>query len=744
MSKNTVNNGSRDGFGGVNNEQAGADMSEQEQAYDFMDDLMGSIVDEGPDGDGDGKSPQSEQEQAYEGGLGVDLDAEHTYDELESMMFETPNEIPEVGVEESVQEYSDDNYSHGEEVVEDNFNEDSFDDFSNFSFGWESDESEPIEKEENYEESSNDEFDDESLLVDLESSYGWEPEIGDISPEEVSEDISQGGTGSEYEFEGSEYYDEIGTVSVEDEDNYSETYVDDGVYYDSSSDESDVEESEIDTSSNVESEEEDGTSEEDDDTFDDMLMDLVGDGESESAEGSLSEQVDAEVPLEKPGMDEIKVTPDGRTLSEMLPSLRGGRRKVDEVIQDIKDEDKHVDVDGKKVSDNRYTKHVENIEKERAEQEKRKELSNKFLQRNAKFTEQEKIIMENLGINNEQFAKIMGSDELTLKEKEEVLALGKHGAEKHFKGRRYRTTVGDMAMLEFLAKFKFANTRILRWISDEPQGRTWRKLNRLRENGLVENKTIIGIPDLWGATPAGVAISGYDFDPGLRPMPKMATISSTMGVNYLAACLWFNKVNVLNLEDFPAENRKIPTQPDGRNRTRGEELVSELEIRSSLGKEINPNSTTMQNRGDQRLYDVIRANVMQSFMEWEAGGKRGESPEFAIGNEYMWILYPTDGLTLSYHVPDLVVKRDRGPNGEPRSIAVELERYDKSNDRYDDIMMAYKLDEHLYEKVVWVTPNTRVARKLKQAADNVGFDRISILPIITKTGTFNDTDIWMI
>lgn len=453
---------------------------------------------------------------------------------------------------------------------------------------------------------------------------------------------------------------------------------------------------------------------------------------------------DVIVPLEKPGMDEIKVTADGRTLAEMLPGMRSGNKSINEKMREITKQKSVVEIDGKKFSDNRYTKHIEVIEKEREEQEKRIALSKRFLQRNAKFSEEEKIIMKNLGVTNKEFTNLMKSTELSRKDKEVILGLGRYGAEKYFKGRRYRTTVGDQALLEFLVKFKFANTRILKWISNEPQGRTWRKLNRLRNSGLVESKTIIGIPDLWGATPAGVGVAGYSFSAGLRPMPKVLTISATLGVNYVAACLWFNSINVLNLDDFPARNRIIALQEDGVDRVRGENLVSELEIRSSLGKEINPQSTTMQTLGDERLYDVISSNVRAEFERWEQSGRAGESPEFALGNEYMWVLYPTSQLTLSYHVPDLVVKRERGPNGEPRSIAVEMERYDKSPDRYDKIMLAYKLDEYLYEKVIWITPNTRVARALEEAAKSVGFENYSIIPIITETGTYNKADIWLI
>lgn len=489
--------------------------------------------------------------------------------------------------------------------------------------------------------------------------------------------------------------------------------------------------------------------------FDDMLSDLTGNDDEELLVEKIAESKDidgdknildedVQIPLSKPGMSEIKVTADGKTLADMIPGLRSGARPVNSVIKSIESQTEVMEVGDKKFSDNRYKKHIKEVVKEREVQDSRRKLSNKFLQRNANLSEQEKIIMKNLGITNAQFAGLLGSKELTKKEKADIIGLGKYGAEKYFKGRRYRTTIGDTAMLEFLAKFKFANTRILRWISNEPQGRTWRKLSRLKENGLVEDKAIIGVPNLWGATPAGVALSGYDYGPGLRPMPKMLTISSTMGVNYLAACLWFNTVNVLDLEDFPAKNRVIPTQEDGRNRVKGEMLISELEIRSSLGKEISPGSTTMQRLGDERLYDVISAEVRQAFEQWKAGGKEGESPEFSLGNEFMWVLYPVGELTMAYHVPDLVVQRERGENGEPRSIAVELERHEKDSSRYDKIMRAYKLDENLYETVIWVTQSSRIARAIDRSARDVGLTNYKIIPILTETGVFSKQDIWMI
>lgn len=489
---------------------------------------------------------------------------------------------------------------------------------------------------------------------------------------------------------------------------------------------------------------------EEDDVFNSMFKDLV-DRDDEENVGQIVDEIplreldkDVEVPLEKPGMEDIIVTRDGRSLSEMIPGIRSGQKKSHEMLADIRDQKRIALINNKKFSDDRYLKHVNNAEEKMNDREERIALSQKFLQKHANFTEQEKTILNNLGLSSTEFNNIMKSTELTLKDKEELIGLGRYGPEKHFKGKRYRTTLGDLALLEFLVKFKFANTRILRWISHEAQNTTWQKMRRLENNGLAESQSLIGVPDLWGSTLTGIGLSGYSLNPGLKPMPKMQTISSTMGVNYLAACLWFNTINVLNLDDFPASNKFMGLENGEQKKVRGEDLVSELEIRSSLGKEINPYSSTVKNLGDERLYDVIGSNVRNEIKIWADGGKVGKSPEFLAGNEYMWVLYPEGQLTLSYHVPDLVLRRERGPNGEPRSIAVELERYSKTNDRYDKTMLAYKLDEHLYEKVIWVTPNARVARELDAAAKQVGFKKYSIIPIITETGVYDKPDIWLI
>jgi len=449
--------------------------------------------------------------------------------------------------------------------------------------------------------------------------------------------------------------------------------------------------------------------------------------------------------LYKEGMEEVIVTPDGKSLADMLPHLRSGGRKFKQEISDITDigvtESRKENMHGGK----RYSNHARALNNKIQKDKERIKKEKHFVQRNAKHTEAEKIIMRNLGIKNQDFLNLMRSSEIDRKEKEKVLTAGRVGDERIFKGRRYRTTVGDIDVLIFLAKFKMASSRTLRWLKDEPISRTYRRMHRLKDNGLIVNLQILGLPDMWTLTEAGMAFAGYDFKT-LREsrQPKYSTLPPIIGVNYLAACLWNNKINVLNLKDFPAENKIIATNEI--KRVTGEMLISELEIRSNLGKEINHKVSTLY-KGDKSggLYEHVYKIVDEMFREWEDNGREGESPEMELGNELCWVLYPKEHFIRSHHVPDLVVKRDRGNNGEPKSIAVELELTMKSKiDSYRKTMLAYKLDNRIYEKVIWVTSNARIARQLKKAADEVGFKRYDIVPIITKDGIYKGKDIWMI
>lgn len=454
-----------------------------------------------------------------------------------------------------------------------------------------------------------------------------------------------------------------------------------------------------------------------------------------------------DTPLEKPSdesADKVVVTPSGHTLEDMLLHLRGGNVKIDKELNDYKKGAKVVEVNGKKKQDNRYVKHAERIESDTKSAEGKKKSAKGFLQKNTRYTEEEKVIMRNLGLQPADLVKVMKKDNgLTERDKARIIAAGRAGDEKYFKGKRFRATVGDRDIIQFLAKFKFSNTRILSRLRAEPQSRTWRKLQRLKEGGIVADSEVIGLGTIWYLTEAGMAFSGYSF-PSYRNTPgKTSQMPPIIGANHVAACLWNNEHNILFLEDFPANNRLIPKRGD-LERVQGETLISETELRSSLGRETNPSFGGSRDGAGQGQYAMVSESAAAIWHEWNKEGRSKFSPEMEVGNEYLWVLFPRSGLTKSFHIPDLIVSRPRDEDGTPRSIAVEVELNQKSYERYMETLTAYKLDEDIYEKVVWITPNAAISRVLTEIAETIGLEGFDVVPMSNEDGLYKNPDIWHI
>ena len=306
------------------------------------------------------------------------------------------------------------------------------------------------------------------------------------------------------------------------------------------------------------------------------------------------------------------------------------------------------------------------------------------------------------------------------------------------RGSRLRFSGRDREVLRFLAMFRYAtDSQLSRMFSVVPRTMLNRLL-KLRKQGLVIDRKMYGARPIWFLTEAGLLLSGLDLPRVTESKLTFSMFPHQFTVNHVAANLWGANVNVLGLKDFPAKNRV-----DGQGVvTFGEELVSELEIQSSFGK------IKMFDKAEVYRPGLLKS-IANEFQAWEESGgvSFGPSPEMVLGNEYMWALMPPTIVGLAYHVPDLVVKRERAADGSPRSIAVEVEINNKPTHNYEKTLRAYRDDMRLYEKVVWVCKNIGPARKLENIAKEIGLwqeGRIEILPIVTADGVFKERDLWTI
>lgn len=241
---------------------------------------------------------------------------------------------------------------------------------------------------------------------------------------------------------------------------------------------------------------------------------------------------------------------------------------------------------------------------------------------------------------------------------------------------------------------------------------------------------------LWALTSLGLAMSDYDVPIGTKDSISLQMVGHTTGVNNALAWIYAGTVDVLHEGDEGVFPRATRVALNG-NVELGEDFVSETQIRSSFQKHRGIGDTKEQYGG------VVRAAKLNKFRVWEdrvARGERVASPEFLLGNEFMWALFPNPRLGFGEHFPDGVVPRERAADGSPRSVAIEVELNAKSHDAYVKTHRAYAADKDIFGKVVWICPNRSTANRIMGAAEEEGSllasGRLSIVSYMTDTGVF--------
>lgn len=312
------------------------------------------------------------------------------------------------------------------------------------------------------------------------------------------------------------------------------------------------------------------------------------------------------------------------------------------------------------------------------------------------------------------------------------------GRDAYRRNAKSRFNLKDAETLAFIAKFKYVKAQHLRQVFSESIYTTTKRLKKLRLQGLVIDKKLVGTDPLWFVTSAGMALSGLDLPKVTESRLTYSMFPHQFTVAHVAANLRGAHVNVLNDTEYPRANRE---SVDGTGTVLGENLISELEIQSSFGR--------MRLLDKSEVYvPKIRKTIEREFTRWErAGGTEfGPSPERLYGNEYMYALFPKTALKLAYHVPDLVVSRPRDEDGSPNSIALEIELGNKPYESYRRTLQAYKHDDRMYAKLYWICSSSSPANKLKKAAEEIGFDkkRLDVLPIITEDGVFRGSEQWVL
>lgn len=441
----------------------------------------------------------------------------------------------------------------------------------------------------------------------------------------------------------------------------------------------------------------------------------------------------------------IILTSNGMSLSEYLYNRRKRpavtkNKKADEIVNEkIKPWENELYIRGVKEKEKNQSK-IDKVRKKISTPEKISVDS--FEKNKIKPSKYEKQILKTLGITDKDLYNLVSPDSsLTELEKAKLVSVGYFGT-KPLKGKQSYNkfaTIGDLHYLYFLDKFKFATTFNLALAVGRSYQNARGTLHKLYTMGLVNKIPILNAPIMWSITNTGLAVINSNNSLPTDAQASPYALSERVYVNYIAACLYSNEINALNLDDFPYKGRHFQGEI-----IKGEELIPEADLLSSMYTSIGdliPDIYTKDTYKGER-FGLMYNKWETEWRQWERNDGKSDF-EKEPKKEYRYVLFSNDPFTNKFLIPDLVVSRPRNKNGSPANIAIEVERQLKSEDDYVKKFRMYKADTRVYSKVVYITSLNRIAKRINEAAKRVDFDRFDIMPPMNKNGPTREISGWL-
>jgi DNA-binding transcriptional ArsR family regulator len=278
----------------------------------------------------------------------------------------------------------------------------------------------------------------------------------------------------------------------------------------------------------------------------------------------------------------------------------------------------------------------------------------------------------------------------------------------------------DIIVIKFLARYRYAYTEQIARLLDTTPSSVSQRLRKLEQNGLLKKQHITDRQYLWMTSKAGNLVVDISFPEIKKGAVSYATIAHTIGLANLGVELEreaggkdiLGERDQDNEDEEPAKNRyKLGIWGHEAGKGYGEMTVSEREIRQGQLRWRGGRSTLEM----RELVDLALAAPVNT-----------EPQELLEGNEGLFVVYGADGHE-GEHIPDLVVARERGPEGEARHIAIELELTEKQLYDWRRILRWYRNNGVMYDKIYYFTHKRSIAYALRRADEEVGLgDRLVI------------------
>lgn len=244
-----------------------------------------------------------------------------------------------------------------------------------------------------------------------------------------------------------------------------------------------------------------------------------------------------------------------------------------------------------------------------------------------------------------------------------------------------KITDRDILMLQFLTRYKYATYPQIAGYLDTSVNALRQRLPRMKKAGLItsDNGGATSL-QVWRPTDSGVKMCGLDMR---APSLSWAMVAHTLG-----------------LVDLGIRFEKM-----------GEVVVTEREIRAADTRE----------RPSDRMAAARQYHASTSVDPDEAAPP-------------LYVVALGKGESQYSHIPDMVLVREP-ENGEPMSVAIELELQRKPPNQWRKVLLAYKNSSN-FGGVMYFTHRKAIARAVEKIAKELGMEHmVAVRPFTPAEGS---------
>lgn len=274
-------------------------------------------------------------------------------------------------------------------------------------------------------------------------------------------------------------------------------------------------------------------------------------------------------------------------------------------------------------------------------------------------------------------------------------------------------TPRDLTVIHFIAKFRYSTSRIMAKVLGVKEFTAYKRLLGLEEFGYTARHNT-GLGYIWTVNQRAIsALEMHGWDVPTRKAYRFDPNSfDHNGMKHSLAIQWVALQAVRGELANQRNGGRFPTN------IQWEQVIPEQAMRA--GRQVLGGNVALRKSKEEDLNKVWSGK-----MTWQEMFEETPAHWIITGKSYNNLM----------KIPDMAISFEHSrKSDEPISAAFEVELTRKSPEDYRQIFKAYAQDRHTYTGVIYVTDSERTAQVVREAAQDVGFTKLQVLPLLDDDG----------